>query len=122
MDRLVASVAGMSATVYFISGAVAWFRVVYPSRTDARGSGVILDRAVAWTGLFVLFTLIALVKLRMAEWSDEALDVVLLLALLAVYAAGLVSVRVITSNMYGNKVVVLFAAASVAVGLMILLM
>lgn len=122
MERAVAAVAAMSAVVYFISAAVAWQRVAFPTPNESLVKRVILDRAVAWTGLFVLFTLITAVKMHQVAWTGRFVDVVLLVALLAVYFSGLVSVRAITSNRHGNRVVLAFAAASIGVGLLILLL
>lgn len=122
MERLVAAVAAMSAVVYLIAAGVAWQRVVRPPPNDSLVKRVMLDRAVAWTGLFVLFSLIAGVKMHQVAWTDRFVDSVVLVALLAVYFSGLVSVRAITSGRHGNRVVIVFAAASLGVGLLVLLL
>ncbi len=120
MDRAVAAVAGMSAALYFLAALVAWYRVVHP-RSASMFSGVFLDRAVAWTGLFVLFTTISVVKMKLADWTDDAVDVFLLLALIAVYAAGMWSVRQISQRRFPRGGPAVFIAFTVAVGLVILL-
>lgn len=120
MDKIVAAVAGMSAALYFLASLVAWYRVASP-RSESMFSGVFLDRAVAWTGLFVLFTLIASVKMKMAEWTDNVVDVFLLLALIAVYAAGMWSVRQISQRRFPLGGPAVFAAFTIVVGLLILM-
>lgn len=119
---MVASAAGMSAALYFIAAAIAWRRVAVPVPSDSRAQRVMLDRAVAWTGLFVLFATLTALKLQMAEWSDDTVDLVLFLALTAVYVAGLVSVRAITGDAYGHRVLAVFAGLSLGVGLLILIL
>lgn len=123
MDRLVAAAAGMSAALYFLAGGVAWLRWAFPRSTqDSLVKKVVFDRAVAWSGLCVLFTLVSLVKLNMAEWTDNGVDILLLVALSAVYVSGLVSIRAITLPRYGYRALALFAGISLAVGLLILLL
>lgn len=120
MDRLVAAVAGMSAGLYFLASIVAWYRVAFP-RAESMFSGVFLDRAVAWSGLFVLFTLIALLKMQIAAWADEAVDALILAALLAVYLGGMVSVREISRRRFAVRGPALFGIVTLAVGVLILL-
>lgn len=120
MDRAVAAVAGMAAALYVLASLVAWGRVVQP-RSESMFAGVFLDRAVAWSALFVLFGLHAGVQLQWFYWHDEAVETALLLALLAIYLAGMWSVRQISQRLapFGGPVV--FAIVTCTVGLIILL-
>jgi hypothetical protein len=118
VDKVVAAVAGMSAALYFLSFLVAWYRVLTP-RPASMFADVFPDRAVAWTALFILFVLHAAVKLKLIDWAD--VDVILLLALVAIYAAGMVSVWQISKRRNPIRGPALFAVVTVAVGLAILL-
>lgn len=121
MDRLVASAAGMAATLYLMAACVAWMRAIWPKAAQEQlVRRVILDRAAAWTGLAVLFTLIVLVRLKMADWTDALIDIVLLVAILVVYCTGLLSVRAITVPRHGYRALIMFAGVSLAVGIVIL--
>lgn len=122
IDRLVASVAGMAGTLYAMAALVAWFRVAFPQPTPSLAKKVMLDRAVAWSALSALFIVVVAVKLSVASWTDAGVDLVLTLASLAVFVAGLVSIRAITIAAFGNRVLVAFAGISLAVGLLILLL
>ena len=120
IDRLIAAAAGMASAFYLMAACVAWFRVaIPPSKTLAQS--VMPDRAVAWSALSALCSVVAAVKLSIADWANAAVDLVLGLACLAIFLAGLVSVRAITHAAFGYKVLAVFAAVSVAVGLVILL-
>lgn len=121
VDRLVAASAGMAGALYFMAAAVAWFRVVFPVPSASFVAKVIFDRAVAWSALSALFILVVVVKLTSLEWDDTGVDVILMLASLAVFVAGLVSVRSITLASFGSRVLMVFAAVSVAVGILIFL-
>jgi hypothetical protein len=120
VDKVIAAVAGMSAGLYLLSFIVAWHRVVTP-RSASMFADVFLDRAVAWTALFILFVLHASVKLKLVDWSDAVVDVFLLLALIAIYAAGMVSVWQISKRRHPFRGPALFAGVTLAVGLLILL-
>ncbi len=121
-DRLVASAAGMAAALYLMAAAVAWFRVAFPQPSPSLAKRVMLDRAVAWSALSALFSVVVAVKLSVASWTDSGVDFVLAVACLAIFVAGLVSVRAITVASFGNRVLAIFAAISLAVGLLILLL
>lgn len=124
MDRVVAVAAGMAATLYFLAGCLAWWRWLFSTPAGPRRratDAVIPDRAVAWSALCILFVIIGLTKLGMANWSDAAVDFVLAIGLLAIWAAGMVSVRIITEPRYGYRAVSFFAVVSIAAGLLILL-
>lgn len=121
MDKTVAAASGMAAAFYFMAAAFAWFRVASPSPSLSTVRKVILDRAVAWSALSALFAMVVAVKLSVARWTDPGVDIVLFLASLAIFIAGLVSVRAITAAMFGNKVLLGFGAVSIAVGALILL-
>lgn len=120
MDRLVASASGMAGAFYVMASAVAWFRVAFPQPSHSFAKRVMLDRAIAWSALSAIFCVVAVVKLKFANWTDLGVDIVLALACLAIFVAGLVSVRAITAAAFGNKVLAFFAVVSVAVGLLIL--
>lgn len=126
IDRLVAAAAGMAAALYIMAASVAWFRVFFPQSSlgpaPSLGKKVIPDRAVAWSALAALFSVVVAVKLSLTEWANQGVDIVLLVASLAVFTAGLVSVRTITIASFGNRALAAFAAVSVAVGLLILLL
>lgn len=120
MDKVVAAVAGMSAALYLLSFLVAWYRVAMP-RSASMFADVFLDRAVAWTALFVLFALHASVKLKLVDWADAVVEILLLLVLIAIYAAGMVSVWHISRRRNPFRGPALFAVVTLAVGLLILL-
>ncbi len=121
MDRLVASAAGMAAAFYLMASTVAWFRVAFPMPSASLAKRVMLDRAVAWSALSAIFCVVVAVKLGIASWYDDRVGLILALASIAIFVAGLVSVRAITAAAFGNKVLAVFAAVSIAVGLLILL-
>jgi multisubunit Na+/H+ antiporter MnhF subunit len=122
MDRIVAAAAGMAATLYFLAGCLAWWRWIFSTPAGPRRratDAVIPDRAVAWSALCVLFVLIGLAKLGRVNWSDAVVDMALAVGLMAVWAAGIVSVRIITAPRYGYRAVAVFAGVSIAIGLLI---
>jgi len=121
IDKLVASVAGMAGAFYILAAAAAWFRVVFPEPSESLAKRVMLDRAVAWSALAALFVTVVVVKLTEVDWTDAGVDLVLSMASLAIFVAGLASVRAITAAKFGNRVLAIFGLASVAVGLLILL-
>lgn len=121
MDRLVAAAAGMAGALYLMAASVAWFRVVFPAPSQSLAKRVMLDRAVAWSGLAALFTVVVLVYLTTADSTDTGIKVVVTVASLAIFVAGLNSVRAITMANFGNRVLAVFAAVSIAVGMLILM-
>lgn len=121
MERLLAAIAGMSSTMYLMACLLAWYRVFSPGKSNDEARKVIPDRAVAWTGLFGLFGMIALEKLGLINWSDYSVMAFTFVFLSAVYWSGLVSIRAITIDRYGNFVLMVFVAASLAVGATILM-
>lgn len=120
-DRIVAAAAGMAAALYIMAASVAWIRVVFPVPTPSLGKRVILDRAIAWSALAAIFVVVVSVKMTDLDWMDPVVDIVLTAACLTIFVAGLMSVRAITMPMHGNRVLAVFAAVSIAVGLLILL-
>ena len=122
MDRIVAAAAGMAGTLYLMAGALAWLRVAFPRPSPSLAKRVVLDRAVAWSALAIIFTVVVAVKLSVARWTDTGIDLLLTVAFLAIFVAGLVSVRNISAAAFGNRVFAVFAAVSIAVGLLILLL
>jgi predicted tellurium resistance membrane protein TerC len=121
IDRVVAAAAGMAAALYVMAASVAWCRVILPTPSHSFAKRVMLDRAVAWSALAAIFLVVVAVKLSVADWTDAGVDLVLAVASLAIFVAGLVSVRAITMAAFGNRVLVVFAMVSIAVGLLILL-
>ena len=121
IDRLVAAAAGMPAALYLMAASVAWFRVVVPSPSPSLAKRVMLDRAVAWSALSVIFSVVVVVKLGILSWDDPRVGVILAVALIVFFGAGLVSVRAITMAAFGNRVLAVFGAVSIVVGLLILL-
>lgn len=123
LDRLVASTAAMAATLYLMAGSLAWYRFCRPKETSLpQVRSVILDRAIAWSSLAVIFYTIVAIKMGWYHWSDDYVDSVRIVALLAIFGCGLVSIRAITIRHFGYSVVGWFALLSVAVGLVILLL
>lgn len=121
LDKLVASAAGMAAVLYLLSGSLAWYRLARPRRESLpQVRGVILDRAVAWSSLAVLFGIVAISELGYYEWADNRLYFLRLAALLAIYICGLISIRSITIRHFGYSAVGWFGGLSFFVGLMIL--
>jgi hypothetical protein len=122
LDRLVASTAAMAAMLYLLAGSMAWYRLCRPKETSLPGvRSVILDRAMAWSSLAVLFYTIVAIKMGWYHWSDDYIDGVRLVALFTIFGCGLVSIRAITIRHFGYSVVGWFAAVSVSAGLAILL-
>jgi len=119
IDRLGAAAIGMAGALYFMSAVISWFRVLRPvEREQSISDKVILDRAIAWTALCAIFSSVTMVKLGLASWYD--IDIILIFGSLAVFLAGLISVRAITMAGFGNKVLIVFVAVSLAVGASIL--
>ncbi len=56
-----------------------------------------LDRAVAWSALSAIFIVVVAVKLGAWNWNDRGSGLILALASIAIFVAGLVSVRAITA-------------------------
>jgi hypothetical protein len=122
LDKFVASFAGMAATLYFLSGCMAWYRLLRPRRqSPPHVRSVILDRAIAWSSLAVLFGMIVSIKLGYFEESDDRLDVFRIVCLGAIYVCGLISIRSITMRHFGYSAVSWFAGLSAAVGVIILI-
>jgi hypothetical protein len=121
MDRIVAAAAGMAAAFYVMASAVAWFRVAFPMPSPSLAKRVMLDRAVAWSALSAIFSVVVTVKLGLASWYDDRVGLILALASISIFVAGLVSVRAITAAAFGHRVLAVFAVVSIAVGLLILL-
>lgn len=120
LDKLVAAIAGMAAALYFLAGSLAWYRLARPRRHSLpHVRSVILDRAIAWTSLAVLFGVVALAELEYVEWADDRLDIFRLISLAAIYVCGLVSIRNITSKHFGYSAVKWFALLSFSVGVLI---
>jgi hypothetical protein len=122
LDRLVASVAAMAAALYLMAGSLAWYRFFRPRETSLpHVRSVILDRALAWSSLAVIFYTIVAIKMGWYHWSDDYVDAVRVVALSTIFGCGLISIRAITARHFGYSVVGWFAAVSIAVGLLILL-
>ncbi len=88
----------MSAAFYLMASTVAWFRVAFPMPSASLAKRVMLDRAVAWSALSAIFCVVVAVKLGIASWYDDRVGLILALASIAIFVAGLVSVRAITAR------------------------
>lgn len=121
LDRLVAATAAMAAALYLLAGSMAWYRLCRPRETSLpHVRSVILDRALAWSSLAVIFYTIVVIKMGWYHWSDDYIDVVRIVSLATIFSCGLVSIRAITARHFGYSVVGWFAALSVSVGIAIL--
>lgn len=118
MDKLVAVGAGMAASLYLLASGIAWYRVLSPTYHH-RAFRHVLDRAIAWTALFVIFSRAVVVRLELFEWGDDRLDVILIISLLAIWASGIVSVRSFTIARFGPSVWLNVAVFSLITGLII---
>lgn len=115
MDKLIAAVAAVSAALYFLSGGIAWYRVLSPTY-HRPALKFVLDRAIAWTALGVIFSRFVLVRTGMIDWSDDRFDVVLIVALIAIWSSGLASIRAFTVLRFGAQIWLLLAFISLAAG------
>ena len=120
LDRLVAASAAMAAALYLLAGSMAWYRLCRPKETSLPHiRSVVLDRALAWSSLAVLFYTIVAIKMGWYHWSDDYVDVVRIMALATIFGCGLISIRAITVRHFGYSVVGWFAAVSIAVGVVV---
>lgn len=119
-DKIVAATAGMAAVLYILACGIAWYRVLSPtySRPALR---YVLDRAVAWSALSVIFCRIVGVRLRLIDWGNDWLDAALATALFAIWSCGLISVRAFTVPRFGWRIWAFVAFVSAITGLIILL-
>lgn len=123
LDKLVASAAGMAAALYLLSGSLAWYRLLRPRPSSLpHVRGVILDRAIAWSSLAVLFAILAIAELGYYELYEESFHIIRLIALSAIYVCGLASIRSITIRHFGHSAVGWFAGLSFMVGVIILML
>lgn len=112
----------MAATLYLLAGSLAWYRLFRPRETSLpHVRAVILDRAIAWSSLAVIFYTIVAIKKGWYHWSDDYIDVVRMISLAAIFACGLVSIRAITMRHFGYSVVGWFTVISIVVGFLVLL-
>jgi len=121
IDKLVAATAGMTAAVYFLAMLVAWYRVFearVPAHSYARR--ITLNRAIAWSALFVLFSMIVSIKTGKSSWGDPMIDISLIAANTLILLSSLASVKVITMASFGNSVLIVFGLVSALSGLLIL--
>lgn len=123
IDRLVASTAAMAATLYFMASVVAWYRWFKPKPTTMpHVRSVILDRALAWSSLAIIFYTIVAIKMRWYHWSDDYIDVVRIVALSIIFVCGLISIRAMSIRHFGFTAVGWFGAISFVAGLLMLLL
>lgn len=121
LDRLVASAAAMAAVFYLMAGALAWYRLCRPKpASSSRVRSVILDRALAWSSLAVIFYTVAAIKMGWHHWSDEVIDAIRIIALATIFVCGLVSVRAMTEKHFGYSAVGWFGIVSFVSGLIML--
>jgi hypothetical protein len=113
--------AATAATLYLMAGALAWYRLCRPKKPAAmlHVRSVILDRALAWSSLAVIFYSITAIKLGWYHWSDNYVDIVRLVALATIFVCGLVSIRAMTIRHFGYNAVKWFALLSLASGVVV---
>lgn len=118
IDKLVAMTAGMAAALYFLAGSLAWYRFIRPRPASLRHvRAIILDRAIAWTSLAVLFCIIMIAELGLVQWDDDNVDLFRIVALAVIYVCGLASIRAITIHNFGHGALIWFAGLSFAAGM-----
>lgn len=120
MDRLVAAMSAIAGTLYFLAGALAWYRLCRPkSARTMHVRSIIIDRAIAWTSLAIIFFTVTVTKMGWYHWSDDVIDVIMLCALAAIFVCSLASIRAITKQHFGYDAVKGFALLSLAAGFII---
>lgn len=119
MDKLIAASASMAAALYFLSCCIAWYRLFSPTYRNP-ALKIVVDRAIAWTAMAVIFLRIALVRLGVIDWDNQLLDVILLVSLIAVWVCGLCGVRSFTSLRFGARIWLSVALLSLAAGTLVL--
>jgi hypothetical protein len=103
--------------LYLLAGALAWYRLCRPRTTTMlHVRSVILDRALAWSSLAVIFFTIMAIKMGWYHWSDDYVDAVRLFALATIFVCGLASIHAITIAHFGYNAVKWFALLSFAAG------
>ncbi len=123
MERLVATSMGMAASFYAFASSLLWYVVIGGRlKKGSRRTGgfdsasVLLDRAIAWASLAVVFAAIAARKM---DWLPlRALDIAISIAGLAVTLSGLWSVRQITREKFGNAILSVFAVLVLVAGVL----
>jgi predicted membrane protein len=120
-DRLTASSSAMAGALYVLAALGLWLVLVFrKQRPHNIKVSVILDRAIAWSALAAILLAIAAGRMRWVDWSSVA--GIFLPATFAIMIAGLVSVRSITREKYGGRVLVVFVAVVVVTGLSVFLL
>lgn len=119
LDRIVAACSGMASTFYFMSACLAWYRVIGRKGPLPLMESVMLDRAVAWSGISILLGLISVLKLTDAEWESFRVDIIRIISCLAIFIAGLMSVHVMTCMKFGYKILLVFTIIPVTIGLIL---
>lgn len=119
IDRFTASASGMAGALYVLSASLLWWVLITRKKaaavTPLGTQSVIVDRAIAWSALAVLFSAIAVSELGWVDWRE--LGPLFLMTTLVIMIAGLFSVRAITQQHLGNKALVVFIAVIAATGL-----
>lgn len=119
-DKIVAATAGMAAVLYLAACSVAWYRVLSPTY-ERPAYRYVLDRAIAWSALFIIFARIVGVRLGLLDWGNDLLDAVLATSLFAIWACGVLSVRLFTLARFGNRIWLPSAVGSLLVGIIIMI-
>lgn len=114
-NKLVAVSAAMAAVLYLLAAGVAWYRFLSPTYTRP-ALKLVLDRAIAWSALAVIFSRFILVRLGVMDWGDDRLDFLLIISLFATWACGLTSVRAFTLVRFGSRVWMMFGLLSLGAG------
>lgn len=115
LDRIVGSTAGMAGALYVLAALIFWYLIVFKRDNTA----TIYDRAVAWSSMAVLFFAITAGRMRWVDWYNVAWAFVVSTSLIML--AGLVSVRAITGERFGNLPLLIFAAVVFTSGVSIFL-
>lgn len=111
LDRLLAVSSSMACALYVMAASVLWFMVLFQR---SQKSGVIYDRAAAWSAFAVIFAFIAAIRLGYTAWKDVA--AVFIVCAAVVTATGLYSVYQITKEKLGAVPLYVFSFVVVVTG------
>lgn len=120
-DRLTASSSAMAGALYALAALCLWLVLIFrKQRPPGIKVSVMLDRAIAWSALAAILLAIAAGRMRWVDWSSVA--GIFLPAAMAIMIAGLVSVRSITREKFGDRVLVVFVAVVLCAGLSVFIL
>jgi hypothetical protein len=112
VDRLLAVSSSMAGALYVMAALTLWFMIVF-QRSNM--SGVVYDRAAAWSALAVIFILLAMVRLGRLQWHDVSAGITVCAAVITV--AGLYSVYTLTEDRLGKVPLYAFTLVVLVSGL-----